>query len=176
MFRGCLLEKNNHIPSFEKFDVSGKKTVAKNRIHLKGLVYLAILKYGPNADLNFIDVSNVTDMSDLFCGELSGFGASSEYINNPFDGNLSEWNVSNVKSMYGMFANSKFKGDLSNWDVSNVTNMALMFSYSRFNGDLSNWDVSNVEVMVQMFEKSNFREPLKIHSFPEDGLICRFQA
>ena len=24
--------------------------------------------------------------------------------------------------------------------------------------------------------KFNYREPLKIHSFPEDGLICRFQA
>ena len=145
MFRGCLLEKNNHIPSFEKFDVSGKKTVAKNRIHLKGLVYLAILKYGPNADLNFIDVSNVTDMSDLFCGELSGFGASSEYINNPFDGNISKWDVSNVTNMTMMFAHSDFtgeNGDIGQWDVSNVIKMHWTFYDSLFKGNLNQWKIS----------------------------------
>ena len=43
-----------------------------------------------------------------------------------------------------MFSESQFNGDISNWDVSNVTNMIGMFYNSQFNGDISNWDVSNV--------------------------------
>ena len=50
----------------------------------------------------------------------------------------------------------QFNGDISDWDVSNVQNMARMFQDSRFNGDLSNWDVSNVEDMGEMFRKSQF--------------------
>jgi len=36
-----------------------------------------------------------------------------------------------------MFEDSKFNGDISQWDVSNVTNMCGMFSNSVFNGDIS---------------------------------------
>ena len=42
-----------------------------------------------------------------------------------------------------MFSGSKFNGDISNWDVSNVTDMGYMFYESNFNGDISNWDVSD---------------------------------
>ena len=59
--------------------------------------------------------------------------------------------------MHYMFYFSKFNGDLSNWDVSNVKNMNGMFGYSKFtseNGDISNWDVSNVKTMTAMFYKS----------------------
>jgi surface protein len=42
-----------------------------------------------------------------------------------------------------------FNGDLSNWKVSNVTDMSGMFERAgSFNGDLSNWDVSNVTNMT----------------------------
>ena len=56
-----------------------------------------------------------------------------------------------------MFFNSNFNGDISNWNVSNVENMGTMFQYSEFtgeNGDISNWDVSNVKNMYHMFYKS----------------------
>jgi surface protein len=43
-----------------------------------------------------------------------------------------------------MFSNSKFNGDISNWNVSNVVDMAWMFRRSVFTGDISKWDVSNV--------------------------------
>jgi surface protein len=46
-----------------------------------------------------------------------------------------------------MFANSQFNGNISNWDVSNVTNMHYMFANSQFNGNISNWDVSSVTSM-----------------------------
>jgi surface protein len=73
-----------------------------------------------------------------------------------FNGDISNWNVSNVKNMSDMFSYSKFtskKGDISKWDVSNVTDMTCMFLDSNFNADISNWNVSKVQDMTRMFEK-----------------------
>ena len=72
-------------------------------------------------------------------------------------GDISKWNVSNVKNMRSMFEGSDFNGDISQWDVSNVRNMSYMFHKSEFNGDISNWDVSNVINMSFMFSRSKFR-------------------
>ena len=38
-----------------------------------------------------------------------------------------------------MFEDSTFNGNISNWDVSNVTTMSYMFEYSEFNQDISSW-------------------------------------
>ena len=59
--------------------------------------------------------------------------------------------------MYYMFYGSIFNGDISKWDVSNVKDMTCMFEKSKFtgeNGDISNWDVRNVEDMYGMFDNS----------------------
>jgi len=69
---------------------------------------------------------------------------------------ISEWDVSRVTSMEGLFSNAKSIPDISNWDVSNVKNMSRMFEGSDFNGDISKWDVSNVEDMSAMFYSSQF--------------------
>ena len=106
-------------------------------------------KDNPNwqADLNCIDTSLITDMSYLF---------SEEYGLNKFNGDISNWNVSNVTDMSRMFDSSQFNGDISNWNVSNIENIEWMFAHSQFNGDISNWDVSNVENMESMFAFSQF--------------------
>ena len=147
LFKGSALEKEGKIPILKNFDVSGTPIVAKNHRHLRSLITLAISKYGTNVDLNFIDVSNVTDMSFLF-------------METQFNGNISNWDVSNVTNMESMFSDCSFNGDISNWDVSNVTNMESMFSNftyeSEFNEDISKWDVSKVTNMEQMFYSSHF--------------------
>ena len=68
-------------------------------------------------------------------------------------GDLSKWNVSNVKIMGGMFHHcKKFNQDISSWDVSKVTSMTNMFCGCKsFNQDISNWDVSNVTIMKYIF-------------------------
>ena len=112
----------------------------KTKIELKEIIKDR-LAYDPNADLNDIDVSNITDMSDLFWGL------------NPHNIDISQWDVSNVENMNSMFWSCKnFNSDLSAWDVSHVKNMGCIFFYcEKFNSDISGWDVSKVKYMNNMF-------------------------
>ena len=151
------------------------KYFPKTKEELKDIILQRIKEEGKEVDLNDIDVSKITDMTSLFEGT-------------DFNGDISEWNVSNVKNMSGMFWACKsfdkdisnldvsnvtdmsymfsecesFNQDISNWDVSNVTNMRAMFSYCKsFNQDISNWDVSKVTNMKNMFNDCPIKEKYK---------------
>ena len=131
-------------------------------------------------DLNCIDVSNVRQLvRTLSPTELSHYGLKREKMKNINNIDISEWDVSNVETMYQTFiGNFNFNCDLSNWDVSNVYNMEGTFcgcleitdngignwnmkkvetiedmfrNCSKFNGDLSNWDTSNIFQMRSAF-------------------------
>ena len=112
---------------------------------LVALIKNTIRFFGDDCSLNWIDTSNIDDMSHLF---------STKNFLHTFNGDISKWNTSNVKNMAAMFASSRFNGDISNWNVSNVENMNTMFESSYFNGDISKWDVSNVKHMNSMFYSS----------------------
>lgn len=131
---------------------------------LERMIYKEIKKNGNECSLNHIDVSKIRYMDMLFGSSFTQFnGDISEWdVSNvesmfcmfdgsKFNGDISEWDVSKVERMNNMFAHSDFNGDISSWDVSNVINMSNMFEFSPFNGDISNWDVSNVENMNGMF-------------------------
>merc|ERR1711933_359071 len=75
-----------------------------------------------------------------------------------FNGDVSNWDVRNVKSMDSMFQKAfSFEGDISKWDVSNVQTMARMFRYAYlFNCDISKWNVGNVRNITRMYEGTMF--------------------
>lgn len=82
-------------------------------------------------------------------------------------GNISDWDVSLITSMRGLFDVgqnfvSSFNDDISRWDVSNVTDMNSMFRRaSDFNQPIGNWDVSSVTDMGEMFYRAyDFNQPV----------------
>lgn len=160
-----LKEYINYFTSvFYRFDFKVKFSSA----HLiENLVIVVSDKY-PNADLNFIDTSELKTLDHLFAGrKFNGNIAlwntanvescESTFAGSEFNGDISEWNMSKVTTMKNMFNNSKFNGDISKWDVSNVLDMSGMFQNSVFNGDISKWRVNNVRTMDSMFFDSAFR-------------------
>lgn len=129
-------------------------------------------------DFNDIDTSKITDMENLF--DLILDRSKIGLIEN-LKPKVSNWDVSNVTDMSGMFDGlSSFNDDLSFWDVSQVTDFSGMFwnctsfegkgldkwdtssakdihsmfkNCESFNQNLSNWDVSNVDDFGSMFRQ-----------------------
>lgn len=73
-----------------------------------------------------------------------------------FNQDIGNWNVSKVKSMSEMFFRAyAFNQDIGRWDTSSVTNMYQMFPIAiAFNQNIGNWNVSNVTNMYGMFTSS----------------------
>src|SRR5574344_214337 len=133
--------KANQISLSDLKDINVYKYHPKTKDELKQIIEERIKNEGHECDLNDIDVSNITDMSNMF-------------YKSKFNGDISKWNVSKVTNMRYMFFNSEFNGDISKWNVSKVNNMYGIFSFSKFNGDISQWNVSNVTDMSNMFFNS----------------------
>ena len=114
----CVLDKFGEISdSLNNQGSYGIDEIGREDFSIEETEYgIKYFKLNKTLDLNFLDVSRVTDMSGLF----------------------KHWNMP-LRNIYA-------KLDISKWDVSNVTKMALMFDGCEnvdF-GDLSRWDCSKV--------------------------------
>ena len=144
-------------------DYNDGKIVVKTFDELRKIIEDRYDKLGPGTkqnpiDFNDIDVSNLQyfyNNEDKGIFEYTKF----KYID------ISEWDVSNIKSMRGMFfmcKELKSVGDISEWDVSNVTSMTSMFDGCiLFNQDLSKWNVSKVRWYSYMFDGCPIKEEYK---------------
>jgi len=84
--------------------------------------------------LNWIDVSGVTDMSFLFnFTDYLDYPQADKFKKQyPFNCDISKWDVSNAKTMEGMFWGcAEFNQNISNWNVSKVVNMEHMFTFAK---------------------------------------------
>lgn len=130
----------------------------KNKDELMRVIKKVIKRAGTQCDLNFIDVSDIDDFSELF-------------LNSRFNGDISRWDVSNATNMYRMFENSVFNGDISQWDVSHVLCMKQMLSLGQFNGDISRWNVVRVKDFKQMFYDGEFKGDISIWPIQPNAYI-----
>ncbi len=126
------------------YELSIKKFKPTTKAALVAEIKRAVKAKGNKVNLNYIDTSAITDMSDLFA-RYGGLDLED------FNGDISDWDVSKVKDMNDMFLASAFKGDISDWNVASVENMNSMFQSSVFNGNISRWKVQNVTDMQSMF-------------------------
>lgn len=129
--------------------------------------------YSFNQDISSWNVSNVTTMEDMFyaalvfdkplanweragstLGNVTSMGGM--FQRSPFNQDIGNWNVSNVKDMSEMFKDDIwFNRPIRNWNVANVTNMSKMFTgAASFNQELNTWNVINVTNMESMFENA----------------------
>jgi len=131
----------------------------------------------PYMNLNWIDVSEITSMLEMFKdmtfhGDISLWDVRKvenmklmfAYGNIKTD--LSKWQLDNVKVMNGMFGRCILDADISNWKMPKAENMELMFFHSDFNGDISKWEFPNVVNMDAMFEGSSFNGDISSWKFP----------
>ena len=108
--------------------------------------------------LEYLNTSNVTDMSYMFdgCHSLTEL-------------NLSNFDTSNVTDMSRMFRynSSLTKLDVSNFDTSKVTDMSSMFEGcgNLESLDISNFDTSKVIAMSSMFEYCESLTELDVGNF-----------
>lgn len=140
-FSSLIIDKEKETFNFVNNVKNSNKFRPKTKEELRNIIEKELERQGPDADLNFIDTSKITDMSELFEGL---------YVGNI---KIDKWDVSNVTNMSNMFRyNPEFNADFSNWNVSKVTNMyAMFYKAKKFNSTLSKWDVSKVRVMRGMF-------------------------
>src|SRR5699024_9194525 len=87
-----------------------QKLTVSSVANIRAIVGDIVTQEGDGVNLNFLDVSSVTNMNSVFW-------------NSSFNGDISQWDVSSVTNMGSMFQNSSFNGDIPQWDVSSVTNM-----------------------------------------------------
>ena len=127
------------------------KIFPTSRKELEDAIAKEIDKNGNECSLNHIDVSKIDDLSYLFAGYKTDYGHNFS----EFNGDISEWDVSNVNDMCGMFSKSVFNRDISKWDVRNVENVYDMFYKSKFNGNIDDWEFPEYTKNInRMFGKS----------------------
>lgn len=154
--------KGNIETFYSDEDLSDFRLIPKTKRELQDLIYYLVVKRDSSFSLSDIDVSNITDFSELFSvngNYLNGYHLADEAFNDFDFSGLKTWNMSHATTLKAMFSGNNriglFDSAIAEWDTSHVVDMSEMFMQSEiFNGDLSKWDVSSVEDMSYMFSES----------------------
>jgi hypothetical protein len=130
------------VSGIENFNTMFKGTSFNEDIsswNMSSAIDLTNMLYGTsfNQDISSWNIGNVTSISGLFRN------------NTVFSQNLDSWDTSSMIHMINTFYDaSSFSASgstLSSWDISNVKTMSGMFRQTTgFSSDLSSWDISSV--------------------------------
>ena len=107
------------------------------------------------------DMSRAKEANHLF--QEIGYYANQAGLTVDFS--VSDWDVSNMTTMEGMFSlspdwNNGGSPGISGWDTSNCTSMQGMFSYGAFNQPIGSWDTSSVTSISNMFQSRSYGHDL----------------
>lgn len=128
--------------------IKSLKMIKATNDNISQLVLEGISIYGPNADLNYIDTSDVTNMMNLF-------------NNTYFNGDISKWDVSNVSNMTCMFRNSIFNKPLNKWKLYKYLTYIHMFIDSNYDQEIT-WDVDLKDLFGDSYNDYMERRRLKV--------------
>lgn len=137
----------------------------------------AYLAAHPDCSLGSIDVSELTDLSELFlCSERRDYSgielwdtsrvtdmSNMFHLAVHFNYPIGIWDVGRVRNFSKMFMDAQlFNQPLEAWNTSSAISFYCMFaSAPNFNQPLEGWDTSSVQNMRAMFhEASHFNQPL----------------
>jgi surface protein len=124
---------------------------------------LKMLNVSQWAGLNISSSRGFSGCTNMTCtatdAPLITTTALNEYVKgcSNFNGQIGNWNVSNILSLQKMFDGAtSFNQPLNNWDTANVVDMFFMFEgATAFNQDIGSWNVSNVTTMGGMFASAS---------------------
>ncbi len=92
-----------------------KIIIAENKADLRECIKEALYLQGADCDLNHIDISKVTDLSNLFA-DCTG------------QPDVSHWEVGHVRDMSGLFVRADYCGDLSAWRPQSLEKATTMLT------------------------------------------------
>ena len=147
---------------YNKANASKYKYHPQTTEELQELIENLIKERGNAADLNDIDVSNITSMKGLF-SKINGFR-----------GNISNWDVSKVTDMESMFYDCpQFDfTQIEDWDVSSLKYANWMFEdCANMNADFSKWNVKNLKEACGMFKDCDDYEGNGLENWKTDSLL-----
>lgn len=145
---GCNYTLDGKVMQFEQLKL--------NNLFKDGIVSNVSGMFQGCDDLEYLNISN-WNVSNL---------ENASYMINPMDfsklkyiGDLSNWDLSSLKSCRQMFMfspNLTSIGSTKNWNISNVTDMTRLFNCTPINGlDMKNWDTSKCTNMYEAFGNFN---------------------
>ena len=162
-----IIEKRGSECSLNDIDVSN----IKHMYYRENFYYGIFENSSFDGDISGWNVSNVTSINSMFCeSEFTGKNGifslekgnkvedmSYVFYDSYFDGDLSGWNVSNVKSIHNMFSYSDFTGKNGMFRLekgNKVEDMSDMFCDSPFEVDINDWEVNGYCNLINMFKNT----------------------